>query len=49
MLHMVYFSVGRTPLQTLYPTEIILYEDRQKAHALRALLNVLIDCFNSFA
>ena len=49
VLHLVFFSIGWTPLQSLYPYELISYENRQKAAALRGLVNILINCFNSFA
>ncbi|ORX37514.1 and other transporter-domain-containing protein [Kockovaella imperatae] len=49
MLHMVYFSIGWTPLQSLYPFEVISYENRQKANALRNICYIVVSAFNSFA
>jgi len=46
---MVWFSIGWTPLQSLYPFEVISYENRIKANALRSLLSILVSVFNSFA
>ncbi|ORX35137.1 and other transporter-domain-containing protein [Kockovaella imperatae] len=43
MLFMVCFSIGWTPLQQLYPTEVLSYENRQKGNALRSMISILIN------
>jgi hypothetical protein len=43
VLFMVFFSFGWTPLQALYPAEVLTFENRAKGLALQAL------CTNSFS
>jgi len=47
-LFMVFYSVGWTPNQALYPAEVLAYEVRAKALALQAWLGNACSCVNTF-
>lgn len=46
---MVFFSIGITPLQGLYPAEVFTYENRSKGLASQGLLTSSVSCINTFA
>jgi sugar porter (SP) family MFS transporter len=47
-LFMVFFSLGWTPLQGLYPSEVLSYENRAKGLALQSLATQAVSCINTF-
>ncbi|KAI5454184.1 hypothetical protein NCC49_004249 [Naganishia albida] len=47
-LFMVFFSLGWTPLQGLYPTEVLSYEVRAKGLAVQSLFTQVASCINTF-
>ena len=49
MLFMAFFSFGWTPMQGLYPTEILAYENRAKGLSLQGLLASAVSLINTWA
>jgi len=47
-LFMVFFSFGWTPLQALYPAEVLRYENRAKGLALSGWVTNAVSCINTF-
>jgi len=47
-LFMVFFSFGWTPLQALYPAEVLSYENRAKGLALQGWVTNAVSCINTF-
>lgn len=47
-LFMVFFSFGVTPLQGLYPAEVLSYENRAKGLALQGWVTNAVSCINTF-
>lgn len=47
-LFMVFYSVGWTPLQALYPAEVLSYENRAKGLALQGLTTNAVSMINTF-
>jgi hypothetical protein len=45
---MVFFSFGWTPLQALYPAEVLAYENRAKGLALQGWVTSAVSCINTF-
>lgn len=45
---MVFFSFGWTPLQALYPAEVLTFENRAKGLALQALCTNTFSLINTF-
>ena len=45
---MVFFSFGWTPLQALYPAEVLSFENRAKGLALQGLVTSAVSCINTF-
>jgi hypothetical protein len=45
---MVFFSFGFTPLQGLYPTEVLTYENRAKGLSLQGLVTNAVSTINTF-
>lgn len=48
VLFMVFFSTGWTPLQALYPAEVLSYENRAKGLALQGLFTNAVSTINTF-
>ncbi|KZP00107.1 general substrate transporter [Calocera viscosa TUFC12733] len=48
-LFMVFFSLGWTPMQAVYPSEVLSFEMRVKGLALQGLFVQGISCINTFA
>ncbi|KZT60194.1 general substrate transporter [Calocera cornea HHB12733] len=48
-LFMVFFSFGWTPIQALYPTEVLSFEMRAKGLAFQTLITQGVSCINTFA
>ncbi|WRT66050.1 uncharacterized protein IL334_003002 [Kwoniella shivajii] len=48
-LFMVFYSLGYTPLQGLYPAEVLSYENRAKGIALQTWLGAACGLINTFA
>ncbi|KZT52563.1 general substrate transporter [Calocera cornea HHB12733] len=48
-LFMVFFSFGWTPMQALYPAEVMSYEGRAKGLAWYTLISQATNCVNTFA
>jgi hypothetical protein len=48
VLFMVFFSFGWTPLQALYPAEVLSYENRAKGLALSGWVTSAVSCINTF-
>ena len=46
---MVFFSVGWTPLQPLYPSEVLAFENRTKGLALQGICTNIASLINTFA
>jgi sugar porter (SP) family MFS transporter len=47
-LFMVFFSSGWTPLQALYPAEVLAFENRAKGLALQGWVTSAVSCINTF-
>jgi hypothetical protein len=47
-LFMVFFSVGWTPLQGLYPAEVLKTENRSKGMAFQSITTQAVSCINTF-
>jgi hypothetical protein len=47
-LFMVFYSIGWTPLQGLYPSEIFRFETRARGLALQGLATQAVSCINTF-
>ncbi|ORY30407.1 general substrate transporter [Naematelia encephala] len=47
-LFMVFFSFGWTPLQALYPAEVLSFENRAKGLALQGWVTNAVSCINTF-
>lgn len=45
---MVFFSTGWTPLQALYPAEVLSYENRAKGLALQGWVTNAVSLINTF-
>lgn len=45
---MVFFSLGWTPLQALYPAEVLSYENRAKGLALQSWCTSAVSTINTF-
>lgn len=45
---MVFFSFGWTPLQALYPAEVLSYQNRAKGLALQGWVTSAVSCINTF-
>lgn len=45
---MVFFSFGFTPLQGLYPAEVLTYENRAKGLSLQGWVTNAVSCINTF-
>jgi len=45
---MVFFSVGWTPIQALYPAEVLSYENRAKGLALQGIVTNSVSLINTF-
>lgn len=45
---MVFFSAGWTPLQALYPAEVLSYENRAKGLALQSWMTNAVSLINTF-
>jgi hypothetical protein len=45
---MVFFSAGWTPLQALYPAEVLSYENRAKGLALQGWVTNAVSTINTF-
>jgi hypothetical protein len=48
VLFMVFFSFGWTPLQALYPAEVLSYENRAKGLGVQSLFTNAVSCINTF-
>lgn len=48
VLFMVFFSFGWTPLQALYPAEVLAYENRAKGLALQGIVTNSVSLINTF-
>lgn len=48
VLFMVFFSAGWTPLQALYPAEVLSYENRAKGLALQGWVTNAVSTINTF-
>ena len=48
VLFMVFFSFGWTPLQALYPAEVLSYENRAKGLALQGWCTAAVSLINTF-
>ena len=48
VLFMVFFSFGWTPLQALYPAEILPFQNRAKGLALQGWATSAVSCINTF-
>lgn len=46
---MICFSFGMTPLQGLYPAEVLSFENRAKGLSLQGWCSNAISCINTFA
>jgi hypothetical protein len=45
---MVFFSFGMTPLQGLYPAEVLTFENRAKGLSLQGWVTSAVSCINTF-
>ena len=45
---MVFFSFGWTPLQAIYPAEVLAYENRAKGLALQGIVTNTVSLINTF-
>ncbi len=48
VLFMVFFSFGWTPLQALYPAEVLSFENRAKGLALQGIVTNSVSLINTF-